>query len=78
MAFVDWSGAVRTLESGRLPCSSTEGQMLRIAASIAEGVPVDLRDALGGLDAINSVLVAQALLHAAGHGRANLAIGRDR
>src|ERR671923_52567 len=44
----------------------------------AEGVPVDLRDALGGLDATNSVLVAQALAHAAGHGRANLAIGRDR
>ena len=52
--------------------------MLRIAASMAEGIPVDLRDALGGLDATNSVLVAQALAHAAGHGRANRATRRDR
>ena len=69
MAFVDWSAAVKALESGRLWCSSSEAQVLRLAASIAEGIAVDLRDAVGGLDITNAVLVARALLHAAGHGQ---------
>jgi len=68
-AIVDWSGAVAALQSGGLPCSSSEAQMLRIAASLAEGVEVDLRDAVCGLDAANAALVADALLHAAGHRR---------
>ncbi len=40
--------------------------MLRIAASIAAGVPVDLREAVTGLDENNAVLAAAAVLHAAG------------
>jgi hypothetical protein len=67
MAWVDWLGVVAALEAGRLPCSSGEGQVLRIAASLAEGVPVDVREAVSGLDAANIVLVAQAIVHAAGH-----------
>jgi hypothetical protein len=67
MAFVDWSAAVTALEAGRLPSSGSEAQILRIAASIAEGVPVDLREALTGLDEINIVLVAEAVAHANGH-----------
>lgn len=37
--------------------------MLRIAASLADGIPLDLRDALTGLDTDNLTLVAQAILH---------------
>lgn len=66
-AYVNWAAAVTALDTGLLPCSSGEGQLLRIAASLAEGIPVDLRDALSGLDAISSALVAQAISHTAGH-----------
>ena len=76
-AFVDWSAAVAALEAGRLPCSSREGQVLRLAASIGEGVPVDLREAVCGLDGTNAKLVARALLHAAGHGRVGLAMAEE-
>jgi hypothetical protein len=74
MALVDWSGAVTALEAGRLPCSGSEAQVLRIAASISEGVPVDLGEALSGLDAANGVLVAQAVLHAAGYRGCDIAV----
>lgn len=67
MAALDWRAAVAALEAGRLPCSGSEGRVLRLAASIAEGVPVDLGDAVTGLDRRNAVLVATAVLHAAGH-----------
>ena len=67
LAFVEWRAAVTALDAGRLPCSDSEGQMLRIAASVAEGVPVDLCGALTGLDATNIVLVTQAVRHAGGH-----------
>jgi len=78
MALVDWSAALGAVESKRMPCSASENQILRIAASIAEGIPVDLRDAVCGLDATNSVLVARALLHAAGHRNAGLAPTEQR
>jgi hypothetical protein len=67
MAAVDWEAAVGVLAAGGLPCSGGESRVLRLAASIAGGVPVDLREALTGLDEANSVLVAAAVLHAAGH-----------
>jgi hypothetical protein len=67
LAAVDWEAAVAGLESGRLPCSSSEGEMLRVAASIAGGVRLDLGSALCGLDERNVTLVAAAVLHAAGH-----------
>jgi hypothetical protein len=70
MAAVDLEAAVTALEAGVLPCSSGEGQVLRIAASIAEGVPVDLREAVTGLDEANAVLAARAVCHAAGHRQA--------
>jgi hypothetical protein len=43
---IDWPAAVAALDTGGLPCSSGERQILRLAASLAEGIPVDLRDAL--------------------------------
>jgi hypothetical protein len=64
-AFVDWAGAVRALDAGELPCSSSEASVLRIAAGIG-GIPVDLRAMLGGLDARNIQLVAEAVMHANG------------
>ena len=78
-ASVDLVAAVEALEAGALPCSSTERQMLQIAASIAEGVWVDLREGLSGLDEANVVLVVGAVLHAAGQrglGVAGYGVGR--
>jgi hypothetical protein len=66
MAWVDWQAAVAALEAGRLACSGGEARVLRIAASVAEGVPVDLCDALAGVDQANLALVATAVLHAGG------------
>ena len=66
MAEADFEAAARALEAGALPCSGGEGRVLRIAASIAGGVPVDLREAVTGLDENNAVLAAAAVLHAAG------------
>jgi hypothetical protein len=67
MAFIDWVEVAAAVRARRLPCSGSEGQILRIAASIGEGVPVDLGEALTGLDGVNVVLVARAVLHAGGH-----------
>jgi hypothetical protein len=66
MAFLDWQAAARALGSGRLACSHSQGQVLRVAASLAEGIPVDLREAVSGLDERNLALVADAVLHAGG------------
>jgi hypothetical protein len=67
LAWVNLQAAVAALHAGRLACAESEAGMLRVAASIAEGVRVDLRDAVSGLDVANVVLVARAVLHAAGH-----------
>lgn len=66
MAAIDWRAAWAALEDGCLPCSSGERQVLRVAASIAEGVPIDLGDAVTSLDSVNLHRVAQALLAAGG------------
>jgi hypothetical protein len=66
MAHVNFAAAVDALESGALTGSGSEKGMLRFAAGIAAGCPVDLQDALPGLDGANAVLVADAVLHAAG------------
>lgn len=49
MAAVDWSAAISALDRGQLPCSG-EQRMLRLTASLAVGIPVDLREALTGID----------------------------
>ena len=78
MAAVDFGAAARALETGVLPCSASEGQVLRIAASIAEGAPVDLREAVTGLDEDNAVLAAEAVLHAAGDRDLRVAAGGEQ
>jgi hypothetical protein len=48
------------------PAVLGERQVLLVAASIAEGIPVDLREAALCLDAVNAARAAQAVCHAAG------------
>jgi hypothetical protein len=77
LAWVDWEAAVRALEAGRLPCSGSEAGLLRVAASIAEGISVDLGEVVTGLDERNLVLVAGAVLVAGGRREAaDLVVGR--
>jgi hypothetical protein len=63
---VDFVAAAEALAAGALPCSPDERQILLIAASIAEGTPVDLRAACEGLDAGSVALAIGALSAAAG------------
>ena len=65
-AFIDWPAMVGALDAGDLPCSGGERRALLIALSLAEGVPVDLREALCGLDRATLVLVAECVAHAGG------------
>ena len=66
MAAIDWPAAITALDGGRLPCGSGERHMLRLAASIADGIPVSLGDALTSIDHRNANLLATAILHANG------------
>ena len=65
VAAVDFAAAADAVQ-GVLPCSDGERQVLLVAASIAEGIPVDLREAALCLDAGNAARAAQAVCHAAG------------
>jgi hypothetical protein len=67
MAPIDWPEAIAALDRGQLPCSAGEARLLRRAASLADRIPVDLRDALTGLDRHNAELVSRAVKHATGH-----------
>ena len=51
---------------GVLPCSDGERQVLLVAASIAEGIPVDLRRRRCAWTRRNAARAAQAVCHAAG------------
>jgi hypothetical protein len=46
MAAIDWPTAITALDEGGLPASGGERRVLRLAASLADGIPVDLRDEL--------------------------------
>jgi len=63
MALIDWPAAIRALDTS-LPSSGGEKRMLRITASLADGIPVDLRDALTGLDDSNIQLLITAIRRA--------------
>lgn len=69
LANIDWPAAVTALDTAHLPCSTSQQQILRIAASLAHGIPVDLHDTLTGLDQHNIQLVITAVLHASGQQR---------
>lgn len=66
LAVIDWPAVIAALD-GSLPCSGGENRMLRLAASLAAGIPVSLRGALTGIDGRGTQLVVQAVLHASGH-----------
>lgn len=65
-AVIRWNAALWALENGHLPCSSSERAVLLIAASLAEGTPVSLRENLGSLDRRNITLVTDAITAANG------------
>jgi hypothetical protein len=66
VAEIDWTAAMAALRAGDLPCSGGEQRVLRLAASLADGIPVDLRDTVTGLDDRNIELMMNAILHASG------------
>jgi hypothetical protein len=66
MTVVHWDAAVIALSHGELPCSSGERRILMAAASIAVGIPVDLRDTATGLDSCNISQLVTAIDHASG------------
>jgi hypothetical protein len=66
MAWIDWDAALSALHHGQLPLSGGEQRILQLAASIAEGFPISLRDTLPGLDNRNLKLLLTAIRHAAG------------
>lgn len=66
MAGTHWAAAITDLRAGRLPCASSERRLLSLAASLGDGIPVDLQDALTSLDNTSIDLVTTAIRHAAG------------
>jgi hypothetical protein len=65
-ASVDWPAATASLDTGELPCSGGERRMPRLTASLANGIPVNLRETLTGIDNHNTQLLIGAILHASG------------
>ena len=66
MAWIDWDAVITALDGGQLPASSGETAVLRLAASLADGNPVSLRDTITSLDHRNTDLFTTAIRHAAG------------
>jgi 8-oxo-dGTP diphosphatase len=66
LAVIDWRAAIAALDDS-LPCSGGENRMLRLAASLATDIPVNLREALTGIDDHGIQLVVNAVLHASRH-----------
>jgi hypothetical protein len=64
MAAIDWDAVITALHAGGLPCSGGERRALLRSASLAGGIPVDLRDAATGLDDRNIQRLVTAILHA--------------
>jgi hypothetical protein len=69
MAAIDWDAATTALRNGELPCSGGERRILQLSASLAGGIPVDLRDAVTELDGRNTILLVNAIRQAAGRRR---------
>jgi hypothetical protein len=80
VAAIDWGAAVTALNAGELPCSGGERRILQLAASLADGVPVSLRDTVTGLDDHNAARLIMALRHATGssHLRFVITFNRNR
>lgn len=65
-ASIDWDAAITALQAGELPCSGGERRTLQLAAGLAAGIPVDLRDTVTGLDNDNAARLLTAIGHATG------------
>ena len=66
MAAIDWDAAITALNVGELPCSGGERRILQLAASLGAGIPVNLSDAITGLDRRNLSHLLAAIRHTAG------------
>jgi hypothetical protein len=65
MAWIDWDAALTALHDRQIPVCSGEQRILQLAASIANGTLVSLRQAISGLDNRNLKLLITAIRHAA-------------
>ncbi|WP_336031974.1 hypothetical protein [Geodermatophilus sp. FMUSA9-8] len=65
-AHINWPDLDGALRIGTITGSTSQRQVLRAAASIADGHPVDLGDLAAGLDRHALTLVLAAIAHAAG------------
>jgi hypothetical protein len=65
-AAVQWADLDGALRTGVIGGSGGQLRLLRAAASLAEGQPVDLADLTAGLDRDELVLLLAAVAHAAG------------
>lgn len=65
-AAIDWAAATAALQAGELPCSGGERRILQLSASLAAGIPADLRDTVTGLDGANTARLLSAIRHAGG------------
>jgi hypothetical protein len=63
---IDWDAAITALGHGDLPCSAGESAILELAASLATGEQVSLRDVLPRIDQRSASLAVTAIAHAAG------------
>jgi hypothetical protein len=66
LAAIDWEAAVTALSESELPCSGGERRILMLSASLAASIPVDLRDAVTGIDDRNVQRLLTAIQHASG------------
>ena len=77
-AHINWPDLDGALRIGTIIGRSSDQQVLRAAASIADGHPVDLGDLAAGLDRHALTLVLAAISHAAGsHDQREVAYGPD-
>ena len=65
VAVIDWPAVIAALGSS-LHYSGGEQRMLKITASLADGIPVDLHDTLTGLDDRNIQLLITAIRRTSG------------
>ncbi|MGH3377647.1 MAG: hypothetical protein ACRDS0_03795 [Pseudonocardiaceae bacterium] len=74
-AGVDWPAALDALNNHLLPCSGSEANVFRVAASLAGQAPVTIGAVISGLDARNVTLVLNAIAHASGFRNTEVSLG---
>ena len=66
LAHIDWHAVIASRDAGHLPCGSAENRILKNGSQHRRRIPVDLNDALCGLDPASIALVVRAARHANG------------